>query len=184
MNEPIVEVIKDLKKVNRGHICYFYNSETNYINNVVSFIVTGIRNGDYILLVENDRNMLCINKKLQKELSKKELTYLHFINNYDFYYFNKNFHPKTIVNHFLKNTEPFLKEGASVCTWGLIEWGEDEEIHRCIEEYEKEVDKITDEKGIISVCAYDVGRTPDSLKALLMKCHGIMLTDDEVVKLK
>ncbi|WP_182917207.1 MEDS domain-containing protein [Bacillus sp. PK3_68] len=184
MKNSIIEVIKDLKKVKRGHICYFYSNEITYINNVVSFIATGIRNGDHILLVENDRNILLINKRLEKVLSKKEWTFLHVMNNYDFYYFNKNFNPHTIVNHFLENIEPFLKEGASICTWGLIEWGEDKEIHQCIEEYEKEVDKITNEKGIISVCAYNAGRTPDSLKELLIKCHGITLTDGEAVKLK
>ncbi|HZG70808.1 MAG TPA: MEDS domain-containing protein [Chondromyces sp.] len=184
MNAPIVEVIKDLKKVNRGHICYFYDNEITYINNAVSFIVTGIRSGNHILLLENDRNMLLINKRLEKELSRKELTFLHVINNYEFYYFNNNFHPHTIVNRFLENTEPCLKKGASIYTWGLIEWGEDKEIHHCIEEYEKEVDKITNEKGIISVCAYNAVRTPDSLKELLIKCHEVMLTDDEAIKLK
>lgn len=184
VSKAIVEIMKDLKKGNSGHVCYFYDNEITYINNVVSFIVTGIRNGDHILLLENDRNMLLINRRLEKELNEKERGFLHCINNYDFYYFNKSFNPQTIVQNFLENTEPLLEEGASVCTWGLIEWGENEEIHQYIEEYEKEVDNITNEKGIISVCAYHAGRTPDSLKERLINCHGIVLTDHEAVNLK
>ncbi|MBM7693704.1 hypothetical protein JOC77_003148 [Peribacillus deserti] len=183
MSNLLETLINDLRP-NGGHIFYHYNNKENYIHNVVSFIVTGIKNGDHILLAENDRHMLDINKKLQKELSKGQLENLHFINNYDFYYSNGNFHPHTIVNYFLKNIEPFIEKGASLCSWGLIEWGEDKEINDDVVEYEKQVDSLVKEKGITSVCAYDSKRTSDSLKELLMRCHGVMLTDDEVVYLK
>ncbi|OCA82127.1 MEDS domain-containing protein [Pseudobacillus wudalianchiensis] len=184
MNRSIMEVIVELKEGNGGHICYFYINETTYIDNVVSFVVTEIKNGNHVVLVENDRHILLINKKLQKELNKEELTHLHVINNYDFYYFSGNFHPHTVVDYFTKKIEPFLEKGASVSTWGLVEWGDDKEIHDNIAEYEQEVEKIVKEKGIVSVCAYNANRTAESLKVMLEKCHGVMITVDETVNLK
>ncbi|TCN26504.1 MEDS domain-containing protein [Mesobacillus foraminis] len=183
MDRMIVELYKDFKVNDGGHICYLYNNESNYMTNVVSFIVTGIRNGDYILLLENDRNILQIKEMLQNELSEKELTYLLFINNFDFYYSYGNFHPHTIVNHFVENIEPHLQKGASICTWGLVEWREDKEIHKNIAEYEEQIHKIVNEKGIVSVCAYDASRTSDSLKKVLHNCHGVLMSDEKVINL-
>jgi hypothetical protein len=180
MSNFLVELVKDLKKSNGGHIFYHYNNVENYINHVVSYIVTGIKNGDHILLIENDRNIIHINKLLEKQLRKEQLSKVHFINNFDFYYSNGDFHPHTILNYFSKNIEPFLETGASICTWGLIEWGDDKEISNKIEEYETQVDKLVNEKGLLSVCAYDANRTSNSLKEALMRCHGVMMTDDEV----
>ena len=66
-------------------------------------------------------------------------------------------------------------------TWGLVEWGDDKEILNQIEIYEKKVDRFVNEKGIISVCAYDQTRTPNGLKDMLIKCHSVMLTDDTII---
>ncbi|KMY54095.1 hypothetical protein AC623_09110 [Bacillus sp. FJAT-27231] len=60
----------------------------------------------------------------------------------------------------------------------------DKEIHDNIAEYEQKLDKIINEKGIVSVCAYNAIRTAEALKAMLENCHGIMITDDETVNLK
>ncbi|SFC93830.1 MEDS: MEthanogen/methylotroph, DcmR Sensory domain [Bacillus sp. OV322] len=177
--EIVPELIKNLKQTKGGHIFYPFDNIESYLCNAVSFIVTAAKNGDHVMFIENDRNLLYINKILQKKLSHAEMAKVHIMNNFDFYYSNGNFHPHTVLNYFLTSIAPHQEAGDSICTWGLIEWGNDQEIHNEIEKYERELNKYILNKGVISVCAYDAGRTPESLKKLLMECHGILLTDKE-----
>ncbi|WP_455675577.1 MEDS domain-containing protein [Pradoshia sp.] len=179
MNDKIEHAIKGLNKCDSAHICYLFNGHLDYLENVVSFILTGIKDGDHILLVENDRNILAINERVQKELSMEQLTQLHFINNYHFYFSNGNFHPETVASHFLKIIEPHNENGDTYRTWGHIEWGCEKEIERDIEAYEKEIDKLVKNKVIISVCAYHAERTSDSLKEKLKNCHDVMIIDPQ-----
>jgi hypothetical protein len=94
-------------------------------------------------------------KELKKQLSKKQLDHVHFICNFDFYCSNGDFHPPTVF-HYSKYIQPFLEKGVNISTWGLVEWRDDYEINKKIEEYEKQVDFFVKEKGIISVRAYDL----------------------------
>lgn len=183
MRDLLVELIKDLKKTNGGHIFYPYKSIESYLQNAVSYIVTGVNNGDQVLFVENERNLHHINKELEKHLSKGQLDNVHFMNNFDFYFSNGDFHPETVFNYFSTHIEPFVEKDAAICTWGLIEWGDVKEYISKIEEYERKIDKVINENGIISVCAYDFSRTPEDLKEKLMKFHGIMITDDDYMYL-
>ncbi|WP_394186807.1 hypothetical protein [Metabacillus halosaccharovorans] len=45
----------------------------------------------------------------------------------------------------------------------------------------KIADCVVNEQGIISVCAYDANNTPAAWKSLLMNCHGVMLSDTEII---
>ena len=183
MNDTIIKVINEFNKVEGKHICYLYNDHQEYIEKVVTFIMIGIKEGDHILLVENDRNILAINRKLQNELSDGQLANLHIMNNYNFYFTNGNFHPHTILLYFSSYIQSFVENGISIRTWGHIEWGNEKEIQKDIEEYEKEVDKLVKLTGTISVCAYPAERTSDSLVEMLKNCHGVIITDHEVVYL-
>lgn len=179
----LVEVINDLKMKNGGHLLYLYTDSKSYLQNVVSYAVSVTKNGDHILLVENDRNIRLINKEMENKLTRDQRAKVHFVNNFDFYYSNGDFHPQTILQYVSKKMGPYTEDGSSLYTWGLIEWREDGEMTSKVEEYEKELDKFVNENGLISVCAYDAKRTSPLLKKLLMDCHGVMMTDDKVVYL-
>ncbi|WP_409304943.1 MEDS domain-containing protein [Peribacillus sp. SCS-155] len=179
-NTLLLDLIKKYRD-NEGHIFYHFKNIDHYLQNVVTFITTGVKSGSHIILIENDRNLISINKMLQRELKQGEIAKVHFINNYDFYFENKCFEPQRIFAHFKQNILPHLESKVPVWTWGLVEWGDDNEIIRQIEDYEKKVDRFVNEKGLISVCAYDVNRTPHSLKEMLIRCHSVMLTDDTIV---
>jgi len=163
-----------------GHIFYQFHNSDYYLQNVVTFITTGVKLGTHIILIENDRNFIRINKMLKRELSQEEFTKVHFINNFDFYFKNKCFEPQRVFAHFEKNILPYLENNVPVWTWGLVEWGDDHEIIQQIEEYEKKVDRFVHDKGLISVCAYDGNRTPHTLSEMLIRCHSVMLTDDTI----
>ncbi|GLB59600.1 MEDS domain-containing protein [Cytobacillus sp. NCCP-133] len=184
MNDILVDLIDDLKKSNGGHILYQYDQLDCYLQNATSFILAGVRNGGHVMYVENDRNLLHMKKKLGKHLSSAELARVHFVNNFDFYYSNGDFNPDTVINYFRKTLQPHLDSGKAIYTWGLVEWGNVEEYIPKVEEYEKKLDKFRADKGIISVCAYHNGNTPDDLKERLVRCHSVLVTDHEYKYLK
>ncbi|WHY32470.1 MEDS domain-containing protein [Cytobacillus firmus] len=179
MNELLIDLIDDLQKSNGGHILYHYDQKDCYIQNAVSYITVGVRCGGHVLFVENDRNYFLIEKELTNLLGKEELSRVHFTNNFDFYYSNGNFNPDTVFNFFLKNIQPYLESDAKVFTWGLVEWGNVKDYIPLVEEYEKKVDKIISQQGMISLCDYDNRSTPPELKENLIRCHDVLITDRE-----
>ena len=180
MDNFLTELVNDLKKTNQGHIFYHFSDKEKYLQNALNFIVSVVKNGSHVLLVENDRNIIHLRTNLNKLLNDEQFNKIHFINNFDFYYANGDFHAQTIFDYFKTTIEPYLESQVSVCTWGLIEWSDGNDITNSIEQYENNVDMHIKDKGVISVCAYDANRTSQRLKEILMKCHGIMLTDDQV----
>lgn len=169
-----------LQRVETGHIFYCSHDLDKYIKNAVSYIIFGIKKGDYVLFVENTRIYPKIREELEYLLTAKEMEKLLYINNFDFYWRNGNFHPSIILNHFDEATGHLFNNGHSVRTWGHIEWGTQEDIETEIVEYEKTLDTIVPVKNAISVCAYDALRLTDSLKDQLLEVHGLYMTDDEV----
>ncbi|MCM3708635.1 MULTISPECIES: MEDS domain-containing protein [Cytobacillus] len=179
MKELLIDLIDDLRKSNGGHILYHYDQLDCYIQNAVSYITTGIRCGGHVLLVENDRNYILINKELTNLLGKEELSRVHFMNNYDFYYSNGNFNPDTVFNFFIKHIQPYLDSSPLVFTWGQVEWGNVNEYIPLVEQYEKKLFKAVTEHGLISLCAYNNSSTPMELKNSLLRCHDVLITDRE-----
>lgn len=180
MNENVKEMSKGLQRVNTGHIFYCSQELEKYIENAISFVVFGIKQGDYVLFVENTRIYPMIRKELEDRLTAVELEQLLYVNNFDFYWRNGNFHPPTILKHFKEATGQLVKNGNDVRTWGHIEWGDQEDIEREIVEYEKALDMMVPERNTVSVCAYDAYKVSDSLKIRLLAVHGFYMTDEKM----
>jgi hypothetical protein len=174
---------ENLKTAKGKHIFYSFRDQKKYLQNALEFINFGIENGRHVLFIENERNQKYIMNELKKQLSAKQLDHVHFICNFDFYCSNGDFHPPTVFHYYSKYIHPFLEKSETIWTWGLVEWRDDYEIIKKIEEYEKQVDCSVKEKGIISVCAYDANRMTKRLRDLLMQCHNIMMTDEELIYL-
>lgn len=182
MNSFLESEINELKKDNGGHICYIYEEHTMYIETAVSFIVEGIKHDEHVILIDNERNLIQISEQLDSVLSKIQREQFHTINNFDFYWENEDFHPHTILNYFTKKVDSSVPNGKSVRTWGHVEWGDSEILNEKLEEYEKIADCLVHEQGMISVCAYDANKIPVTWKSLLIKSHGVTLTDTEVIE--
>ncbi|MGF2616135.1 hypothetical protein FZC84_10725 [Rossellomorea vietnamensis] len=177
MSSLIKEVLEE-SKGRDNHILYHFNNEQTYIQNVVAFIKTGVQSGSPVLLVENDRHLLSIKQELQSVLSEKEMANVHFSNNYDFYSTTQSFDPDSIITYFKETVEPLLKQGVPVWTWGLVEWGDQEDILDKIVLYENQVQAFASDRGMVSVCAYDSNLTPVGLEEKLMKFHQVTITDE------
>jgi hypothetical protein len=139
MSNLIMKLLERHKGKN-GHILYHFDDDERYIQNAVAFIKAGVKNGSHIMMVENDRNRMNINRKLEKDLTERELNKVHFTNNYDFYFSHKTFEPESILSHFLNTVNPYLEREIPLWTWGLIEWGDHQEIFETVAEYERQID--------------------------------------------
>jgi hypothetical protein len=178
MSDLILQLLEKHKGKN-GHILYHFEDEKSYLQNALTFIQAGVKEGSQIMLVENDRNQLNILRKLEEILSEEELCNVHFTNNYDFYYSHKTFEPEIIYSHFLENVQSHLDSGVPLWTWGMIEWGDQQEFIQTITEYERQIDSFITQNGLVSVCAYNRNHTPAELENLLAECHDVILTDHE-----
>lgn len=184
MNNQIGALINALKKENGGHIFYHYQKVESYLQNLITFIMQGINNGHHVMIVENDRHIFQIKKFVHKRLNSHYISKLHFINNFDFYYSNGDFNPQTVLTYFLNHIDPFVDKDHTLCTWGHVEWRDSNEIVGKLEEYENEIDRIVNGKGLISVCAYDANRTSEPLSEALLRCHDVMMKDEEIIWLR
>jgi len=183
MREASVELAKQIGQTKGAHVFYSYNQLESYIENAVSFIVQGLAQGERVLFVENRRISPMVFKELQNSLSEKEMEGIHFINNFDFYWRNGNFHPPTILAHFKKATDVFVENDLAFRTWGHIEWGHEQDILNEIELYEKNVGSEVEGRNAISVCAYNASHVSDDLRRRLIACHGYLMTDDSITSL-
>lgn len=183
MNEKIANLAKTLTATGKGHIFYSSNSLEDYIRNAVSFIVCGIQQGDYVLFVENSRIFPMIQKHLKERLTEEEQSALHYINNFDFYWRNGNFHPPTILAYLDEVMAAGNGTKRNVRTWGHVEWSDSQDIEREIAVYENELDRMVLHNEAISVCAYNAERISEELKNKLLSCHGYLMTDNSIISL-
>lgn len=180
MTKEISHVSNISKQLEGVHILYYTKELERYIENAVSFIVSGIEQGDHILYVENERVYPLVFENVKKLLTKEQLAHLHYVNNFTFYWKNGNFHPPTILAYFTELVEPYFGKDLSFRTWGHIEWSDEEEIAQDIEEYERGIEEMMPVTKAISVCAYDAPRVSESFNKVLLDCHGYMMTDDGI----
>jgi hypothetical protein len=178
------KIARMLQEAHGGHILYFSNNKSLYLENAVSFVGSGVKQGDHVMVIENERVCLQLFQKLSKLLTKDQLEMVHSINNFDFYFSKGDFHPQTIVEYFEVILKPYLKGHHSIRTWAHVEWGNIEEISCKIEAFEFMANNHVPKLELISVCAYDAEVIPDKLKAALLRSHDYLMSDGCLHQLK
>ncbi|MCM3789975.1 MEDS domain-containing protein [Domibacillus indicus] len=175
--------LKSSLQTAQGHIFYTFQDLDKYIDNVVEYTVSGIKQGSHILLIENTKLLPAIQQKLKAVLNKEQLSNVHFKNNFDFYFSKGTFNPVIVFNHCVQFLESYIDNNISIRTWGHIEWGSMQDAQREIVQYENNRNELITLKNLTSVCAYNADRMPEEFKKALLLCHGFFMTDDELVKL-
>lgn len=61
------------------HIYYNINDKRNYLDNLVPYIVSGVEQERHTLVIESERLIPLIFKKLEGMLTKEQLTYIHIL---------------------------------------------------------------------------------------------------------
>jgi MEDS: MEthanogen/methylotroph, DcmR Sensory domain len=163
------------------HVLYSYSGTKNYIDQAVSYIQDGILAGDYVILIENERVYRMIHNELSTRLTKKQMEFVHFVNNFDFYYSSGSYHPPAIVEYFNKTVQPYVENKISFRSWAHVEWATMEDPLHLISDLEKVVDEAVNQLSFPLICAYEAERMPDYLKTILMETHPYVLMEDDFI---
>ncbi|APH05722.1 MEDS domain-containing protein [Bacillus weihaiensis] len=183
MIPSILEFTNHLNDNGGGHILYFTDEVDEYVKNAVDFIVTGVKNGEYVLFVENDPITRLVSTNLNNVLSNQELEKIQFINNFDFYCSTGNFHIMTILTYFFDTLDPYFNQNVKIRCWGHVEWPTHQHVDQALKEFEFEIDRLMPEMDIIGICAYNRDRLTKETQQELMTCHGYFMTDQDIGKL-
>ncbi|WP_058002944.1 ATP-binding protein [Heyndrickxia sp. FSL K6-6286] len=182
MKERILQLTQLAEISNHGHILYMYDSLDGYLKNAISYILTGYKQGNQLLLIDNDERYNLIVHRLKEILQSDDMSFLHYVNNAEFYRLHGDFHCDSIIRHFNRLLAPFFEEGIPIRTWAHVEWREKDVDHLELEHYEYVSDQNIEKSGIISVCAYDGQYVTASLQNKLQRSHEYLMTDTELVK--
>lgn len=165
----------------RTHVLYAYKDRNKYLENAIAYILEGIETGDSVVLIENERNLNVLLKRLENQLTSSQLERIQVISNFDFYQSSGSYHPPAIYEQLTKTITPYLEKGLSFRSWTNVEWGTLENPSSIIEGFETETDRAIHEHNLTIVCAYDSEKMPDHLEEALKKSHGHIMTDDDIM---
>lgn len=171
------KTINHLKDLTEGHILYFFENEEDYINHVKDFVISGLEQNQYSIIIENDRINLMLKKKLEPILKHSQSNQVFIINNFDFYYAKGDFQCNSIFDYLPHLIDGYSPEGFAVRSWAHVEWGDEREMDKKLSISEKEADGIVRENNLLSVCAYDSYRVSEQLKGNLLNRHNYLLSD-------
>lgn len=177
------QIVSELQHTSGGHIVYFSQNQESYIETAVSFILSGVKEGNHIILIENDRDYKLIYEKISGTLTPSELEKVLHVNNFDFYWSTGNFDTPNIVAMFFDILEPYLKNSIPVRTWAHVEWGQLQDASETISKFEEAAQESVTMMKLLSVCAYDDDKLTAKLKELLLKYHTHLLTDHDLTQL-
>lgn len=181
MRKKIRELTKELKRANGAHILYEFTDIEKYIDNVVTYVLGGIEQGDHVLILENDKLYPMVHKKLTQILSQLEMEKVHRVNNFDFYALQGNFNPNAKIKYLYKYLKPYIDEGISIRTWTHVEWGDQNKVIHDIKDYKEQITTNSCELGLTSIFAYNIERLTPLIKEYLLECHDILMLDDSIV---
>ncbi|KKB33302.1 MEDS domain-containing protein [Bacillus thermotolerans] len=159
---------------------YCFDHTEQYLDNAISYILSGIEQGEHVIFIESERNILLLSKRLECLLTPDQLGRIHYHNNFEFYWSTGDSHTASIVSYFKDILEPFLSENVPVRTWAHVEWGQETNIEEKIIGFEQVADENVRAMNMLSVRAYHSARLTDSLKESLLLYHSHLITDGHI----
>ncbi len=163
------------------HVLFFYTGMRNYMEEVIHFIHTGIEAGEYVILVENERNFNRIYEHLKPKITSAQMKQLHYVNSLDFYFSSGGYHPPAITEYFNKTVQPYIDNNISFRSWAHVEWATMEEPYHLIGDFERIVDTAVNQISFPLICAYGELKMPHILTALLLETHPYILKEDKLI---
>ncbi|SLL35719.1 Uncharacterised protein [Mycobacteroides abscessus subsp. abscessus] len=163
------------------HVLFFYTGMRNYMEEVIHFIHAGIEAGEYVILVENERNFNRIYEHLKPKITSAQMKQLHYVNSLDFYFSSGGYHPPAITEYFNKTIQPYIDNNISFRSWAHVEWATMEEPYHLIGDFERIVDTAVNQISFPLICAYGELKMPHILTALLLETHPYILKEDKLI---
>lgn len=180
MEQKIPALALKIRNSSGGHIFYLTKETKHYINNIVVFILDGLKSDEHVLIVENKRLTPLIQKRIQAVLTADELAKVYFFDSYKLYWHKGNFHPSTIVEYFQESFDVSVMSCQYFRTWGHIEWNTGDGLEEELLSYEEQVDDLITAQNLIAVCAYDAIRVEQHLQDKLVLYHDYLMEDEKM----
>lgn len=184
MEQKIPALALKIRNSSGGHIFYLTKETKHYINNIVVFILDGLKSDEHVLIVENKRLTPLIQKRIQAVLTADELAKVYFFDSYKLYWHKGNFHPSTIVEYFQESFDVSVMSCQYFRTWGHIEWNTGDGLEEELLSYEEQVDDLITAQNLIAVCAYDAIRVEQHLQDKLALYHDYLMEDEKITCLE
>lgn len=169
----------NLTNLTEGHVYYRFNDEASYLDNLVTFIKTGLDRNQQILIVENMKNLPKISAKINTLFTAEQQSSIRLVNNYDYYLSNGDFNTHTILTHFQKDRSLFKNLNSLIRTWAHVEWVSTEPDAQLLQDFESNSDDFVKVESMVSVCAYSLANLSSSLNEALEKHHKYIMTDGD-----
>jgi hypothetical protein len=169
--------VNELASLTKGHGLYFFENQEQYVTRVVDFVISGLEHGEYSIIVENDRLMPLITKRLMESVEESSLEKVKFINNYDFYYAKGDFSVNSIFDFLPNLIDGYSELDVVIRSWAHVEWRDEQEVSKKLIVSEQAADIIVTETELLSVCAYDSERVSKELEEGLLNCHNFLIND-------
>lgn len=178
----MIELTKYQHVSSAAHILYIFEDIHYYLENMMAYIKAGIERNHHLFLIENSTIFSEAEQRIKESFSSEEQERIHHVDNYLFYRCYGDFHIQSIVEHFGEILDPFLKSNITIRTWAHVEWKEQDDISRKLEEFETLADCSVNEMGLMSVCAYAAADISASFQTTMMRSHEYLMTDTEFVR--
>ncbi|MGB3260038.1 MEDS domain-containing protein [Paenisporosarcina sp.] len=168
----------ELEKITEGHIFYSFENKEAYLNNLISFILSGIENQHQILIIESMRYLPIVRATIDKLVSVEHQSTIRVVNNYEYYLSSGDFNTYTILTHFANDLSLLKKENSSIRTWAHVEWASSEPDAQLLMDFELSSDDFVLEERMLSVCAYSTKHLTSNLSVALEQSHKYVMTDE------
>ena len=162
------------------HILYTYSDEVKYLENVISFISTGLELGHIIVLMESISIRDFIYLRLKNlDYHEDQLEKIIFIDTKQLYDTDQ-FEPNVTFRRLRSKLGHLINISTPVRTWSNVIWTNGESLLKNVDKYEALADEIIRQERTLSVCAYNGNILPAVTQISLMKTHKYIMTDNEL----
>lgn len=167
------EISEYFNRLDNGNILYLYNSLDDYYHHAVTFVISGIKNNCYCLIIDNYQNYNKIQKNLEMTLPKSQsMNYIHFINKEAF----DQDEPNDFMDK-LNQIQLQFKNSKAVRIWvSEKQYQLDDRLHLVENPLNKSGDKNT-----LLIRAYNASMISADLHIEMMKTYPYLMTDSEIV---
>lgn len=166
-------------KINQGsHILYFYNELEAYVDNAVSYILTGVELGHYIIYIDSRERC----KRVMAKVDSQHMSRIHYVDSEEFYEIYQDFNYDRILSNLTTIIQPYVDNQVMVRLWGHVDWMSQDNIVNKLHTYESIADCSIAELGYTTVCAYNAQTVPAAIQTEMLRTHSYFMTDTELVR--
>lgn len=179
---PKVTLTKNMELQSGAHVLYMYSDQEKYIENVISFLASGIELKHGVVLIESPAMIELLKKRLlQKGFLQEEVETILCADHQAFYGTHQTFDIPSVLKTFSNTVGEFISNDIPVRIWSKVCWGKGTcFLEKTLPLYEQMADDIIDSMKVFTICCYNGQEIAADTAIGLMKGHSFVMTDEEL----